>query len=157
MNDIRNILAGQAGDDDWLDKLDEEFQKTEAAQDGGGILPAGTYRMKAVGKLKKSKVKQTNFFELEMTVTDGEHVGRKIWHQVWLTPDSLQLAKRDLDRLGVKSLKALRGPLPSWVLEVVVKVRVDDDGEARNHIRRFKLIETLPADPAAGRIEGVDL
>ena len=156
MNDIKLILAGQA-DDDWLDKLDEEFQKTEAAQDGGGILPAGIYVMRAVGRLKQSKVKGTNYYELEMTVADGEHAGRKIWHAIWLTQDALPLARRDLTRLGIKSLKQLREPLPSWLLEATVRVRVDDDGEARNHIRKFTLIETLPMDPAAGRIEGVDL
>lgn len=158
MNDIRNILNGQGGDDsDWLDRLDEEFQRTEAASDGGVVLPAGTYVMRAVGRLKQSRIKQTNFFELELTVADGGRAGRKIWHAIWLTPDALPLARRDLDKLGIKSLKELRGTLPSWLLEASVRVRVDDNGEQRNHIRRFKLLEVLPADPATGRIEGVDL
>ena len=66
---------------------------------------------------------------------DGEHAGRRLWHDVWLTEAAMSLAKRDLGKLGVTSLEQLERPLPEGIIiDAKVALRRGDDGEEFNRV-----------------------
>ena len=54
-----------------------------------------------------SKTKGTPGYKLAFRVLEGDHQGRQFWHDVWLTPAALPMAKRDLAKLGVTALEQL--------------------------------------------------
>jgi hypothetical protein len=59
----------------------------------------------------------------------------------------MPLAKRDLAKLGIRSLDMLDRPMPpGMVADVKVVLRVDDDGTERNRVASFNVVEVL-ADP----------
>jgi len=52
----------------------------------GQLLPEGPYVVRVDGIKTKSKIETGNsWWELELTVIDGEHMGRKAWANVMLT------------------------------------------------------------------------
>ncbi|NQW47865.1 MAG: hypothetical protein HQ464_08865 [Planctomycetes bacterium] len=136
-----DVLNGSARVD-----LARQFAEAEAAGDMLP-LPRGIYRCRvADGELVTSK-SGTPGYTLTFTVDDGEHKGRRLWHSAWLTPAALPMTKRDLAKLGIKSLDQLDRPLPQGIVcEVTVAVRVDDDGTERNRVVSFSVVEVL-ADP----------
>ena len=136
-----DVLNGSAKAD-----LARQFAEAEAAGDMLP-LPRGVYRCRVTdGELVTSK-SATPGFCLSFTVDDGEHKGRRLWHTAWLTPAALPMTKRDLAKLGIKSLDQLDRPLPQGIVcEVTVALRVDDDGTERNRVVSFSVVEVL-ADP----------
>lgn len=136
-----DVLDGSA-----RDTLARQFDEAEVAGDMRP-LPRGTHRCRVTnGELIESKT-GTPGYSLTFTVDDGEHKGRKLWHTSWLTPAALPMTKRDLLKLGIKSLDMLDRPLPpGFVCDVKVVVRVDDDGTERNRVVSFTVVEVL-ADP----------
>jgi hypothetical protein len=129
-------------------ELARQFAEAEAAGDLA-TLPRGTYRCRVTdGELVESK-SGTPGYSLTFTVDAGEHRGRRLWHTAWLTPAALPMTKRDLAKLGVKSLDMLEKPLPAGiVVDAKVVVRADDDGTERNRVVSFDVVEVL-ADPTA--------
>ena len=82
-------------------QLHDAWNSTEAA-DEFKPLPPGEYLARIVtGELFTAKTKGTPGYKLTFRVVDGEHAGRQFWHDVWLTPAALPMAKRDLAKLGV--------------------------------------------------------
>ena len=72
---------------------------------------------------------------------DGDHAGRQFWHDIWLTPAALPMAKRDLGKLSVTSLDQLEQPLPAGIrCAVKLALRRDDDGTEYNRVRRFDVV-----------------
>jgi hypothetical protein len=72
-----------------------------------------------------------------MAVLEGEHAGRRLWHDSWLTEDGVKYALCDLAKLGVKSVEQLeRPPLPAGnIVEANVVLKRDDDGNEWNEIK----------------------
>lgn len=127
--------------------LARAFDETEAAVDLQP-LPRGTYRCRIVdGELTESRG-GTPGYSLTFAVEEGDHRGRRLWHTLWLTPAAMAMAKRDLLKLGVRSLDMLERPLPpGFVCDVRVALRADDDGAERNRVQAFDVVE-LRADPS---------
>jgi hypothetical protein len=135
-------------------------------------LPAGEYIAHVVaGELFTSREKNTPGYKIGFRVIEGEHAGRMIWDDLWLTPAALPMAKRDLGKLGVTSLEQLERPLPPGIrARVKAALRKDDTGAEFNRVRSFDVlgIDAPAADPfapgadhqaaAAGRgeSEGID-
>ncbi len=72
---------------------------------------------------------------------EGDHQGRQFWHDVWLTPAALPMAKRDLGKLGVTALEQLERPLPPGIrCKVKLALRKDDDGTEYNRVKRFEVV-----------------
>ena len=93
---------------------------TKAADDLKPI-PAGEYRCRIVnGDLFNSRG-GTPGYKLVLEVLDGEHAGRRLWHEIWLTDAAMSMAKRDLAKLGIERPEQLEQPLP---LGIVVKAKV---------------------------------
>ena len=104
--------------------------------------PAGEYVARIIGgELVTSRSKGTPGYKLTFTVLDGDHVDRQFWHDIWLTPAALPMAKRDLAKLGVSSLGQLEQPLPLGIrCSVKLALRRDDDGSEYNRVRRFEVL-----------------
>ncbi|MHB1035742.1 MAG: DUF669 domain-containing protein [Pirellulales bacterium] len=137
---------------DQRDAIADAWNDTEAAEDLLP-LPTGEYVCRLVaGELFTSKTKGTAGYKLAFSVLEGDHTGRKFWHDIWLTPAALAMAKRDLSKLGITALDQLERPLPPGIrCAVKVTLRKDDDGTEYNRVRSFAVVglDTPEADPFA--------
>jgi hypothetical protein len=132
------------------DALTKAWAETQAAEDFGP-LPAGEYVADLIaGELFTSRSGQTPGYKMTFVVAEGPHAGRRVWHQVWLTPAALPMAKRDLGKLGIAALEQLEQPLPAVIrCRVKVALRKNDDGTEYNSVRSFDVVEILGRDPFA--------
>ncbi len=135
MGKLSDILGG--GDDD---RLRQAWAESETAEDFKP-LPAGEYVARIIGgELSTSKTKGTPAYKLTFKVLEGDHADRQFWHDIWLTPAALPMAKRDLGKLGVENLEQLENPLPPGIrCKVKLAMRKDDDGAEYNRVRRFEV------------------
>lgn len=129
------------------DSLERAWNNTKAADDLSP-LPAGEYRCRLThGELFNAR-NGTPGYKLTLQVADGKHEGRLVWHDVWLTPAALAMAKRDLAKLGVTSLAQLERPLPDGiVVSAKVALRKDDNGTSYNRVTRFEVVAVEPPEP----------
>jgi len=123
------------------DSLRSQWERTQAAADFAP-LPAGTYIARVVsGELFTSRTNATPGYKLCFRVLDGEHAGRQVWHDLWLTPAALPMTKRDLAKLGVTSVEQLEAPIPPGIrCRVKLALRRDDDGTEYNRVRSFDVL-----------------
>jgi hypothetical protein len=123
------------------ESLSRAWGETQAADDFAPLL-AGEYVARLVGgELFNSKAKNTAGYKLTFRVLEGEHQGRQFWHDVWLTPAALPMAKRDLGKLGIASLEQLERPLPPGIrCKCKLTLRKDDDGAEHNRLKSFEVI-----------------
>ena len=140
------------------DTLQGDWDNTEAAGEFSPI-PKGTYQAHiARGELFTSKNKGTPGYKLVFKICEGEHTGRMIWHDLYLTAAALPMTKRDLGKLGITSLQQLGQVLPPGIrCKVKVTQRNDDDGTEYNRVQSFEVvgIDTPTADPfAPGQEQG---
>ena len=130
--------------------LSAAWDNSEAAEDFAP-LPAGAYIARIVsGELFTSKTKGTPGYKLAFCVLEGDHVGRQFWHDTWLTPAAMPMAKRDLGKLGVTAIEQLERPLPPGIrCRVKLALRKDDDGTEYNQVRSFEVIGIDPPEEDA--------
>lgn len=157
-----------------LDDIFEGWDEVPSAEDYGTPLPMGKYGcIWRKGELATSGKKGTPSYKLTFEVETGDHAGRKIWADIWLTPASRTIAKRDLQKLGITNPREqLNQPIPKWLrVAVWVGLQTDDSGTERNTVTRFEVLEriqpeadpfspddetTTPAEPpTAGTSEGI--
>ncbi len=143
---LSDILAGDT------DEIRDQWDHTEAAADFAP-LPPGEYECHIQsGELFTAK-SGTPGYKIVFRVLDGEHVGRQLWHDLWLTAPALPMSKRDLGKLGVTALEQLETPLPPGCIRCKVRVALqrDDDGAEYNRVRRFDVlgIDEPKTDPFA--------
>jgi len=121
--------------------LASAWDSTEPAKDFAP-LPAGEYVARIIaGEPETSRTKQTPGYKLTFKVLEGEHTGRQFWHDIWLTPAAMSMAKRDLGKLGVTSLEQLDQPLPGGIrCKVKLALRREDDGRERNRVVQFECL-----------------
>jgi hypothetical protein len=131
------------------ESLERAWSTTKAADDLTP-LPSGEYRCRiASGELSKSKG-GTPGYKLKMEVADGEHVGRLVWHDIWLTDAAMSMAKRDLAKLGIERFEQLDQPLPPGIIvSARIALRKNDDGSEYNRVSRFEVVGIEPPDPFA--------
>ncbi len=120
-------------------------------------IPPGEYRCRVMeGALFNSKG-GTPGYKLTLEVREGEHAGRRLWHDVWLSEAAISLAKRDLGKIGVSSLEQLERPLPEGIIVTAkVALRRSDSGEEFNRITRFEVVavESPAPEPYAPKTTG---
>lgn len=150
MSSLSSILAAAGGDGDDIRSL---WDRTEPAGEMGP-LPGGEYLADIIGgELESSRMKATPGYRLTFTVVEPvELAGRRFWHDCWLTAAALPQTKRDLAKIGVTSLDQLERPLPARIrCRVKLALRRDDDGNERNRVRSFEVIDIVEpeADPFA--------
>jgi len=127
--------------------LTQAWEATEAASDWTSI-PRGTYIARIIkGELSTSR-HNTPCYKLIFKVIEGKYEGRRFWHDLWLTPAALPMAKRDLGKLGIRSLEQLDNPLPEGIrCNVQLALRRDDDGTEYNRVRSFEVTGVDPPEP----------
>lgn len=131
------------------DSISRAWGETQAADDFAP-LPGGTYDCRVVsGELFSSKT-GTPGYKLTFQVLEGEHAGRRVWDDLWLTPAALPMAKRDLAKLGITCLDQLERPLPEGIIcRARVALRKADDGTEYNRLRSFEVLRVEPPTPDA--------
>jgi hypothetical protein len=144
------IVNGGGGN---FDNIFDRWDEVQSADDYGTPLPAGKYDcIWRKGELTASK-KGTPSYKLTAEVEAGDHAGRKIWFDIWLTLASRAIAKRDFEKLGITNPREqLKKPIPKWLrLRVTVGLQADDSGIERNSVLAFKVLERIQpeADPFA--------
>jgi hypothetical protein len=133
------------------ESLRKSWDQTRAAADFTP-LPSGEYVAHVIaGDLFTSKG-NTPGFKITFQVIEGEHANRRFWHDVWLTPAALPMAKRDLGKLGISDLDQLNQPMPRGIrCKVKLALRREDGGTEHNRVVRFAVLGFDPptADPFA--------
>jgi hypothetical protein len=126
------------------ERLERTWSTTKPADDLKPI-PAGDYRCRVTsGELFTSK-SGTPGYKLTLEVLDGEHAGRRVWHDVWLTEAALAMAKRDLAKLGIDRPEQLERPLPEGIIiSARVALKRNDDGTEYNRVVRFDFVAVEP-------------
>jgi hypothetical protein len=133
------------------ERLERAWASTKPADDLKPI-PPGPYRCRILSGELFTASTGTPGYKIKLEVLAGEHAGRLLWHDSWLTEDAMNLAKRDLGKLGVEDFEQLERPLPRGI---IVKASVgrepDDSGVERNRVRWFDVvgIEAPEPDPFA--------
>ena len=137
---VRKSLSDilRAGD---RDRIASTWKSTQAADDFKP-LPGGEYIARIEnGEFEASRTKGTPGYKLTFLVIEGEHDGRRFWHDLWLTEAALPMTKRDLSKIGVESIEQLEQPLPQgMVCRVKLALRREDDGAEYNRVRTFDVI-----------------
>jgi hypothetical protein len=129
------------------DRIAGIWQSAKPADDLKPI-PSGQYRCRIIDGTLFNAKSGTAGYKLTLEVLEGEHAGRRLWHDVWLSEAAVSLAKRDLGKLGVTSLEQLEKPLPEGILiEARVALRRGDDGTEFNRVSRFDVVGIEPAEP----------
>lgn len=134
-----SIVTGGGGN---LDDIFSGWDAVEAADDFGSPIPPGKYScIWRKGELTASR-KGTPSYKLTLEIEDGEHAGRKLWHDIWLSHAAAAIAKRDLAKLGITNPRVqLAQPIPQWLrLNVQVGIHTDDSGVQRNTVVRFEVV-----------------
>jgi hypothetical protein len=118
---------------------------------GDFIVPKGEYVALLTEGFAHEAKTGTAGIKLVFEIMEGEHAGRKLFHDLWLTEAAKPQTKRDLDALGITDPeRQLDGPVPQGiVVALTVVVRTDDDGIEQNRIRRIKFLRVEPADAFA--------
>lgn len=149
-----SIVNGDGGN---FDNIFNGWDEVQAAEDFGTPLPVGKYVcVWKKGELATNK-KGTPSYKLTFEVETGEHAGRKLWNDIWLTPASRTIAKRDLSKLGISDPREqLSQPIPRWLrVAVWVGHQKDESGTERSSVTRFEVLEKFEpeADPFAPQDE----
>ncbi len=154
---LSDILAGN------LDQIHRQWDETEAAADLVP-LPAGTYEAHVQTVELFNAKTGTPGVKMTFRVAEGEHAGRYLFHNLWLTSPALPQTKRDCLKLGIKSLEELEtAELPPGRIRCKLRValRREDDGTEYNRVRHFDVLRIdeperdafAPTDDAGGDAE----
>ena len=152
---LSDILSGSE-----VESLQQIFDAAPILPDYAA-LPAGQYDAVIVaGELFTAKTKGTRGYKLTLEISSGEHKGRKIWHDIWLTalaigtPGKPGPSKRELTKIGVTHLSQLDRPLPArFQCKVKLALRKNDDGIEYNRVVSFECVGVEKADPFAPHTE----
>lgn len=133
------------------EKLERSWEETEAASELNP-LPRGEYIAHIIaGELIQAKT-GTPGYQITFQVIEGEYLDRRFWHTIWLTDAAMKIAKRDLQKLGVRKLEQLEHPLPQGIrVKATLMKHMDDQGFERNHVHSFEVlgIDAPEQDPYA--------
>jgi len=145
-------LLNQNGDGGGLPTDLWQLWENTAAAPELKPLPAGSYDAVLESTVLATSSRGTPAVRLTFRIEAGEHAGRKLTCDCWLTPRALPYTKRDLLRIGITDLGQVGRPLPAAVsCRLRVALRRDDGGQEFNRISNFEVlrVDPLPADPFA--------
>jgi hypothetical protein len=132
---------------------------TTAPADDLKPLPPGEYRCRVADGALFTARSGTPGYKVTLEVLDGDHAGRRVWLDVWLSEAALPMAKRDLAKLGIDRPEQLESPLPpGLIVAAKVALRRGEDGQESNRVTRFELVAVEPPgpDPFAPRMGEAD-
>lgn len=146
----RKRLSDIVRDGTARDDLARTWDTTAAAADLGPV-PPGEYLARLLsGELFTARAKGTPGYKWTLEIAEGEHAGRRLWHDLWLTPAALPQAKIDLAKIGVVRFEQLEQPVPPGILlRVKVALHTGDGGTPYNRLTRIEAAGVEPDDPFA--------
>jgi hypothetical protein len=131
--------------------LDELWQSTEAAAELKP-LPPGTYDCRPDRGERFRSRSGTDGYKLTLRVHSGEHAGRLLWADYWLTAAALPRTKAALLKIGIVEAKQLNEPIPAAAKRVQIQAKVvlrtAEDGTAFNEVRDLRAVG-IDDEPAA--------
>jgi hypothetical protein len=133
-------------DDDSIIKLWNDAEPAAERE----VLPAGTYQALIIsGEIARSRGNSTPSFKVTISVVNpAKYAGRKLYHDYWLTPNAIEISKRELKKIGITEAEQLKQPFPGGVLaEAVVVRRTSDKGAVFNKV--VSLVTLDNGDPSA--------
>lgn len=144
---LADILGGR------FDEILKQLDSIEAAPDFVP-LPAGAYEAHAQSVEPFEARTGTPGLKIEFCVCEGEHAGRKLFFDLWLTMAAPPQTKRGLAKLGLDSKNKLEDVtlVPGRIrCKVFVALRTDDSGKQFNRVRDFDVLglDEPAADPFA--------
>ena len=124
------------------EQLAENWNHTAAAGDFAP-LPAGIYVAHVQSVELFNARTGTAGVKIQFKVAEGEHAGRVLFHDCWLTPAALPQTKRDCGKLGLMTLDQLEtANVPPGRIRCKLRVtlRTDDNGEQHDRVRQFDVL-----------------
>ncbi len=143
---LSDILSG-----DKRESVASAFDRADAAEDFQP-LPVGDYTAHLAEISPFESRSGTPGVKMTFRVCDGAHAGRLFWSDLWLTEAAMPMTKRDLGKLGIKSLDQLDEPLPALIrCECKLSLRRDDYGNQFNRLKHFEVVgvDEFERDPFA--------
>ncbi len=130
-------------------------------------IPSGRYVSEITNsELKPTKAGDGSYLELEFTVIDGEHRGRKVWDRLCLnhpTQKTVEIARANLSAIchavGVMKPQDSR-ELHNIPLTITVKAKKDQDSdtifnEVKGYAKRESLVPQPPPPSVASQEQSV--
>ena len=129
-----------------LRELDEEWDGTEAAQEGAfEPLPDGDYDLIVVDAEMAESQNGNVGLNVQFEVVKGEHEGRSVYHTFWLTKANLKYVKRDLAILGYEpgaTSEILKAKPKLMHKKASARLGQETyDGKTRNRVKWFRRAE----------------
>jgi hypothetical protein len=139
---LADILLGSE-----RERLTKAWDTTAKADDLTPV-PPGDYRCRVLrGELFNAR-SGTPGYKVNFEIIEGDHAGRRLWHDLWLSDAALPMTKRDLGKLGVDRIEQLERPLPDGIVtNVRAALRKGDDGTEHNRVVRFDVLAFEPSQP----------
>ncbi len=140
MSELSRLFNTTSG----ADSLDFLFNQPAA-----DVLPHGVYVVELTrGALGQSK-NGTARYEIRARIFEGEHIGRTLFDDFYLTPSAWWKSGPMLKKLGINSPEQCRRDLPPGLL-ARVKLTIDEhEGTRRNKIADLTLIGRKPDEGPA--------
>jgi hypothetical protein len=141
---LQNGNGGNKGDN-WINKGWDEIPP---APDFGTPVPRGCYIAHVINGELFNAATGTPGFKLSFEIIEGEHRGRRLWYDIWLTDAAKAGAVRDLAKLGIHDKQQLERPIPPRRIrcKILAVVRKDDDGIERNAVKTYDVIDIDPEE-----------
>lgn len=139
---MRQSLSDILHSNSAREQLAADWDRTDAAGDFAP-LPAGHYIAHVQSVELFTAKKGTPGVKIVFRVAEGEHAGRKVFHDSWLTAAALPATKRDCAKLGIMKLEQLEtANVPPGCIrcDVRIALRTDDNGEQFNKVRGFDVL-----------------
>jgi hypothetical protein len=129
------------------ERLTKNWSATKAADEHVPV-PSGEYRCRIADGVLFTSKSATPGYKLVLEVAEGDHAGRRLWHDIWLSDAALAMAKRDLAKLGIERPEQLDGPPPDGIIvSAKVVLRRGDDGSEFNRVTRFEVVDLESPEP----------
>jgi hypothetical protein len=140
---LTDILRGADSGDDWIN---DDWGSIPPAPDFGVPVPRGHYITHIIDGALFNAGTGSPGYKVTHEIIEGEHSGRRLWHDLWLTARAKRSAVRDLAKLGIHNKQQLEQPIPTRRIrcKVFVVVHEGDDGVKRNVVKSF---DVLGIDP----------
>ena len=115
-------------------------------------LPSDAYECEAIkGELFTSK-SGTKGYKITWQVVSGEHTGRWIWQDLWLSAKAMAFSKERLKHVGINTSEQLSQPIPAGrICKLVVVQRQSDNGQFYSEVKSVEFLRQ-EVDPFAPNV-----
>lgn len=147
---LSEIVSGSSGGGNWINGNWGDI----APAPEFGPIPPGIYIGHLIEKRPDVARTGTGTIKLVFAISEGDHKGRRLWYDVWLTDKNKANAVRDFQKLGIQGKDQIDAPLPANKrirCKLDVKLKRNDSGDEFNELRTFTVIgvDDVEAEPFA--------